>query len=206
MAVWGAKITSVSAQAKQRAPRTREADHPTRGEQRAGDITKDVRITSENFDVIQVVALPVGGQVQVTTEGKGEAVLQAVSRYNLAQPDEASAVFDISVGYNTARVDVSDIVVVRVSVTFDPPQPVKASRVRPHRPTPTTTRNGRGKPSAKGSRFRATRAGPQAVIWPATRRGYAAVHGKAPLGPGPYSPFLNHPAPLFRFNISSVSG
>lgn len=96
---------------------------------RAGDVTEEVRITPDNFDVMQVVEVPAGGQVQVEAQGRGQAVLQGVRRYNLPQPEEALTVFDISVEYDTTQVDVNDIVGVGVSVTFNPPEPVKAGMV-----------------------------------------------------------------------------
>jgi CD109 antigen len=96
---------------------------------RAGDVTEEVRITPDNFDVMQVVEVPAGGQVQAEAQGRGQAVLQGVRRYNLPQPEETLTVFDISVDYDTTQVDVNDIVGVDVSVTFNPPELVKAGMV-----------------------------------------------------------------------------
>src|SRR3970040_962580 len=83
---------------------------------RAGGDTHEVRITPDNFDVMQIVEVPTGGQVEVEVQGKGQTVLQAVRRYNLPQPEAAASVFDISVDYDTAQGDVNDIVGVDVSV------------------------------------------------------------------------------------------
>ena len=97
---------------------------------RAGDVTKEVRITPENFDVMQLVELPAGAQVQIEAQGSGQAVFQAVTRYNLPQPEEdAQEIFDIDVTFDTANVSVNDIVGVGVAVTFNPPEPVKAGMV-----------------------------------------------------------------------------
>ncbi len=49
----------------------------------AGDVTQDIQITPENYDVTQVVEVPAGVPVRFSTEGKGEAVIQGVLRYNL---------------------------------------------------------------------------------------------------------------------------
>jgi CD109 antigen len=95
----------------------------------AGDVSKEVQITPDNFDVMQVVEVAAGGEVQVEAQGKGQAVVQGVRRYNLPQPEEALNVFDISVDYDTAQVDINDIVGVDVSVTFNPPEPMKAGMV-----------------------------------------------------------------------------
>ncbi len=96
---------------------------------RAGDTTKEVRINSQNFDVTQVVEVPAGVPVQIDAAGKGQAVYQAVSRYNLPEPEAELNIFDITVDFDTADVGVNDIVGVDVSVTFNPPEPVKAGMV-----------------------------------------------------------------------------
>jgi CD109 antigen len=95
----------------------------------AGDTTEEVLITSDNFDVMQVIEVPTGVQMRVEAEGEGQAVLQVVRRYNLPEPEEGFPVFDISIDYDTTQVDVNDIVGVDVSVTFNPPEIVKAGMV-----------------------------------------------------------------------------
>jgi len=95
----------------------------------AGDVKKEVRITPQNFDVTQVVEMPVGGQARLQAQGKGQAILQAVRRYNLPQPDQIKPVFDIKVDYGTTHVDVNDVVDVKVRLTFNPPEPIKAGMV-----------------------------------------------------------------------------
>ncbi len=96
---------------------------------RAGGEAREVRITPDNFDVMQVVEIPAGGQVEVSAQGTGQAVLQAVRRYNLPQPEEAESVFDIAVEYDAAQVDVNDTVGVNVTLTYNPPEPIKAGMV-----------------------------------------------------------------------------
>lgn len=96
---------------------------------RAGDATKEVRINSQNFDVTQVVEVPAGVPVEIAAVGKGQAVYQAVSRYNLPAAEAELNVFDITVDFDTADVSVNDMVGVDVSVTFNPPEPVKAGMV-----------------------------------------------------------------------------
>lgn len=95
----------------------------------AGDMTETVEITPENYDVTQVVEVPAGVPVEVGTVGKGEAIIQGVLRYNLPSIEEEPGVFDITVDYDTAEVEVSDLVTVDVEVAFDPPEPVKAGMV-----------------------------------------------------------------------------
>jgi A-macroglobulin TED domain/Alpha-2-macroglobulin family/Alpha-2-macroglobulin bait region domain/MG2 domain/A-macroglobulin receptor binding domain/Macroglobulin domain MG3 len=93
----------------------------------AGDETQEVQITPENYDVTQVVEIPAGEDVEVEAEGKGEAVIQGVLRYNLLEPEETQSVFDISVDYDTDQVEVDDTIDVNVTIAFNPPEPVKAN-------------------------------------------------------------------------------
>ncbi len=92
----------------------------------AGSVTEEIQITPENFDVTQVVEIPANASVQVKAVGKGEAVVQGVLRYNLPQAAEGQSVFDIKVDYGTGQVAVNDLIDIDVSVTFDPPEPIKA--------------------------------------------------------------------------------
>jgi CD109 antigen len=93
----------------------------------AGGVTKQVEITPENYDVTQVVDIPAGADVQVSAEGKGEAVVQGVLRYNLLEPEQTANVFDITVDYGTEQVAVNDLVNVDVTIAFNPPEPMKAN-------------------------------------------------------------------------------
>jgi len=76
-----------------------------------------------------VVAVPAKVQVTVKAAGKGEAVVQGVLRYNLPTAGGERSVFDINVDYDTGQVAVNDQVDIDVSVSFDPPQPIKAGMV-----------------------------------------------------------------------------
>ena len=96
----------------------------------AGDWSKEVRITPENSDVMQTVELPLGEAVTVTAEGKGDAVVQLVLRYNVPERRlEIQDVFDIDVDYGTENVEVDDLITVSASVTFNPLIPAKAGMV-----------------------------------------------------------------------------
>ncbi len=96
---------------------------------RAGATTKELKVNSANFDVMQIVEVPAGVPVQIETQGRGQAVFQAVSRYNLPQAEQEQNTFDIAVDYDTANVSVNDIVRMDVDVTFNPPEPMKAGMV-----------------------------------------------------------------------------
>jgi CD109 antigen len=96
---------------------------------KAGGVTKDVRISPDNFDVTQVVEIPAGAEVELSAKGKGEAVVQGVLRYNIAEAEKAANVFDIKVDYDTDQVAVNDLIDIKASVTFNPPEPIKAGMV-----------------------------------------------------------------------------
>jgi CD109 antigen len=79
--------------------------------------------------VTQVIEVPAGVPVDLAAKGKGEAVVQGVLRYNLAEAAETATVFDITVDYNTAQVAVNDLIDIDATVTFNPPEPIKAGMV-----------------------------------------------------------------------------
>ncbi len=94
------------------------------------DWRKEVRITPENSDVLQMVQVPLGSVITVTAEGKGDVVLQSVLRYNMPERrTEIQDVFDIIVDYGTDHVEVDDIITVSASVRFTPPSPIEAGMV-----------------------------------------------------------------------------
>ncbi|MFC1930287.1 alpha-2-macroglobulin family protein [Chloroflexota bacterium] len=95
-----------------------------------GKDKKEIRLNSENADVLQLIEVPSSGQLNIRAEGKGDAVLQVVKRYNLpgVEKDEFQA-FNINVDYDTSVVAVNDIVKVKADIEFNPPVPVKAEMV-----------------------------------------------------------------------------
>jgi len=92
----------------------------------AGEMVKQLRINPENYDVVQLVPLPVGEDVTISVEGKGQAVAQLVLRYNLPQVEKEAEVFHIEVNYDTHQVEVNDRIEIGVKVEFDPPLPIEA--------------------------------------------------------------------------------
>ena len=96
----------------------------------AGGWRKEVRVTSQNADVLQTVQAPLGEVIAVTAQGKGDVVLQSVLRYNVPERrTEVRDVFDITVDYGADHVDVDDLITVSASVTFRPPEPIEAGMV-----------------------------------------------------------------------------
>ena len=54
----------------------------------SGDWTRTARITNENFDTVQVVDVPPGpGPLGISADGRGEAIVQVVTRYNVTRED-----------------------------------------------------------------------------------------------------------------------
>ena len=56
-------------------------------------------------------------------------MVQGVLRYNLPEAEKVASVFDIKVDYNTAQVAVNDLIDIKASITFNPPEPIKAGMV-----------------------------------------------------------------------------
>ena len=86
-------------------------------------------LNQANFDVLQLVEVPAQGTLEVRAEGKGEAIIQVVRRFNLPQAEKGDDVFNIEVSYNTDRVAVNGLVKVSVSLEFTPPLPIEAGMV-----------------------------------------------------------------------------
>ena len=96
----------------------------------AGAWQREVRITAENADVMQFIEVPEHGKLEVSTSGKGEAVVQVVRRFNLPEVEhESRQMFDIDVDYGTDHVKVDDLITVSVNVRFTPFEPIEAGMV-----------------------------------------------------------------------------
>jgi CD109 antigen len=91
-------------------------------------VIKKFKIDSSNYDVLQTVELPLNKSVTVWVQGKGEALGQVVSRYNLPAVDlpAAGEILSLKVDYDTANVQVNDIVKVSVNIAFNPPTQIEA--------------------------------------------------------------------------------
>ena len=91
---------------------------------------REVRITGENTDVMQLIEVPEHGTLDISSNGKGEAVVQVVRRFNLPEVEhETKQVFDIDVDYGTDHVRVDDLITVSVNVRFTPFEPIEAGMV-----------------------------------------------------------------------------
>ncbi len=105
------------------------ADVDLRVSLKTADWQKELRIGQSNFDVLQIVELPVNDRVEVTAEGRGEAIAQVVTRYNVPQAEKADEILKIKVDYDSSEVEVNDLVTVSAELQFDPPVPMEAGMV-----------------------------------------------------------------------------
>ncbi len=92
-------------------------------------IDEQVRLTADNFDVLQVMEIPVNKEIEITASGQGEAVAQVVRRFNLPQAETGVSVLNIEVDYDVTEVEVNDLVTVSVELTFNPPEQMEAGMI-----------------------------------------------------------------------------
>ena len=92
-------------------------------------IDKQLRITQQNFDVLQVIELPMNEEIEISVTGKGEAVGQVVRRFNLPEAEKGEEILKVSVDYDATEVEVNDLVTVSVELEFNPPEPMEAGMV-----------------------------------------------------------------------------
>jgi len=85
-------------------------------------IIKQLEIDQTNFDVLQLVEVPVNSQIEMTVNGTGDAIGQVVRRFNepVADTTPEAQMLKIDVNYDTAEVEVNDLVTVSVNVEFNP--------------------------------------------------------------------------------------
>jgi CD109 antigen len=97
---------------------------------RAGNWQKEVRVSPDNVDVLQVIDIPTSDQLQVEAKGKGQVVIQSVRRYNLPTPQvKAQSAFQIDVSYGADQIEVNDLIDVKANIRYTPPEVVQAGMV-----------------------------------------------------------------------------
>lgn len=90
----------------------------------AGDWRKDVPITAENADVLQVIEVPGAEAVTLTTEGSGQIIAQLVQRFNLPAATTAEdSAFQIDVRYDADQIAVDDLLTITATIMFTPVAP-----------------------------------------------------------------------------------
>ena len=90
---------------------------------------KKISINQENFDVLQVVEVPVNENINLNVSGNGEAIAQVVKRYNLPETGTTEEILKVDVNYDATQVEVNDLVKVSASVEFNPPEFMEAGMV-----------------------------------------------------------------------------
>jgi CD109 antigen len=85
-------------------------------------IDRQLKIDQTNYDVLQVVEVPINTQIEMTVSGNGDAIGQVVRRFNEPTADTAPAaqMLKIDVNYDTTEVEVNDLVTVSVNLEFNP--------------------------------------------------------------------------------------
>ena len=93
----------------------------------AGEWSRRVSVNAANADVVQIVELPVAESVRIRATGAGQAVAQVVHRYNMPEVERAAVeMFRIEVDYGADHVAVDDLIDIVASLTFTPPESLKA--------------------------------------------------------------------------------
>ena len=88
---------------------------------------RNLTIDGKNYDVLQMVELPVDDDIQISVQGSGEAIGQVVRRYNLpAVTEQEKPALSIDVKYNADQVAVNDEVKVSVDLSFNPSENIEA--------------------------------------------------------------------------------
>jgi len=102
------------------------ADIDLKIEVETGAGTEKLTVKKDNFDILQVLEIPVNDTINISVRGKGEAIAQVVKRYNLPEADKTQDVLEIDVNYDAAEVAVNDLIDISVALSFNPPLPIEA--------------------------------------------------------------------------------
>ncbi|MBE9477955.1 MAG: hypothetical protein IMY81_01775 [Chloroflexi bacterium] len=121
--------TVVSLQALVEYSTDAQADVNLTVEVRADGFSKVLKVTEQNYDLLQIIELPVNENFEIEVTGKGEAIAQVVKRFNLPETEPEGEIISINVDYDTTQVEVDDLVTVSVDLAFNPPQPVEAGMI-----------------------------------------------------------------------------
>ena len=96
----------------------------------SGDWSKTVDVNESNIDVVQILDVPVGANLELSADGAGKVVAQVVRRFNRPEVEpQASEMFTIDVDYSAEDFEVDDLLEVAVAVQFTPTDPVSAGMV-----------------------------------------------------------------------------
>ena len=89
----------------------------------SGDWSRQAVINADNADVVQIVELPDGADLQVRSAGAGRVVAQLVQRFNMPEVERPTVeMFQIDVEYSADHVAVDDLIEVTARFAFTPPE------------------------------------------------------------------------------------
>ncbi len=92
-------------------------------------VDEEIRVNEQNFDILQIIELPVDKEIEISVAGRGESIAQVVRRFNMPEAEPGDEIITISVDYDTTEVEVSDLVTVSVELGFEPPVPMEAGMI-----------------------------------------------------------------------------
>ena len=97
---------------------------------KSGDWSRQIEIDETNADLVNVLDVPIGDSLVISTKGSGEVVAQVVRRFNRPEVDlQPVSMFDIEVTYSADQIEVNDRITVTSVVRFTPPVPAEAGMV-----------------------------------------------------------------------------
>ncbi len=87
-----------------------------------GSTIAKIKLTEDNFDVLQVLQMPAGAKrLELVMAGEGKVMFQLAKRFNVPGEVFVNPEFMLEVKYNTTSAEVDDIVDVYVRVRYDGP-------------------------------------------------------------------------------------
>ncbi len=92
-------------------------------------VDEEIRVNTQNFDVLQMIELPIDEEIEISVRGEGEVVAQVVRRFNVPEAEPGDEIITVSVDYDTTEVEVNDLVTVSVDLGFEPPIPMEAGMI-----------------------------------------------------------------------------
>ena len=84
-----------------------------------GSGARTVSVNQSNYDVLQVLDVPLNQNISIASSGKGQALVQVVRRFNLPVTPATGKVLDISVDYSADQVEVNDTIGVSVKMRYN---------------------------------------------------------------------------------------
>lgn len=89
----------------------------------AGHWSKQVAVNAANADVVQIVELPDGADLQISAAGSGRVITQVVQRFNMPEVARTAVeMFQIDVEYSADHVAVDDIIEITARFAYTPPE------------------------------------------------------------------------------------